>query len=294
TLGSHIAIGKTEYLIFPVKITTMNPSSDAGLSTGSRALQDPCAEKVLEQLRKDKQAVTTFDSFDPDIQQVAFVHLWQDYTRLHEIGRKYSVYDKWCPAADGDLYTADARTRLFDDAANSNDLNNKASAEGTRDHFRAVWQYRDPSDDYPPSRSDDDVSWDSWNLLIPSSSERHFELCQCVEERRCGSCGCDNWKKAGLHVWETISSQLLLYRLTAVFGMPPLHPDVGYKTCWTVELIYCKDTKNVFMLEDYKGGVNVHFHGSKEAGISAVDLLNWLISNKVPHEYDGILAGTVA
>ena len=271
----------------------MNPSSNTTLPT-ARTLQEVSAEKALEQLRKDKQAATTFASLDPDKQQVLFAHLWRDYIRLNEIGRKYDTYLKWCPAADGDLYTLDARKRLLDDGANSEDPEKEASAEDTRDGFCAVWRYRDPADEYPSGRNSDNISWNSTNLFMPPSSERQFEWCECVQKRRCGSCGCENRMKAGLDVSEIISSQLLLYRLTAVFGMPPPNPDVGYKTCWTVELVYRGDTNNVFLLEDYKGGVNIRFHGSPEAGISALDLLNWLISNKVPHEYDGVLAGTVA
>lgn len=33
-----------------------------------------------------------------------------------------------------------------------------------------------------------------------------------------------------------ISSQLLLYRPIAVFGMPPLMEADGYKSCWEIDL----------------------------------------------------------
>jgi hypothetical protein len=271
----------------------MNPSSsDANPPTGARTLQELSAEKTLEQLRKDKQAVTTFDSLDPGVQQVLFARLWQDYIRLYEVEHKYKTYQKWCPLADADLYTARARTRLINFNPESEDyVEEEPTAERVCDEFRAKWRYRDPAGFIPPTPNDDNVSWGMSHVFMPSSSERHFELCQCGRNR---GCSCGNQKGGGLLVPEAISSQLLLYRLHAVFGMPPPHPDVGYKTCWTVELGYRQEVSTVFLLEDYKGGVNLRFYGSKDASSSAMDLLNWLISDRVPHEYDGLIAGTVA
>jgi hypothetical protein len=89
-----------------------------------------------------------------------------------------------------------------------------------------------------------------------------------------------------------ISSQLLLYRLTILFGMPPVETD-GYKMCWEAKLRY-SDGVSILTFRDWKGAANVYFSGSAEASTEALQLVKYLISINCRHTYDGIRAGTAA
>lgn len=107
--------------------------------------------------------------------------------------------------------------------------------------------------------------------------------------------------------WSLISSQLLLYRLIAVFGPPPLSDKEqidGYKSAWAYTLYWIPDLVDnqkggkVFTsslcFADYKGAFTFHFTGSEEASKTALLLLEWLVSDNVPHTYDGVLVGNRA
>ena len=48
-----------------------------------------------------------------------------------------------------------------------------------------------------------------------------------------------------------IPSQLLLYRLIAIFGMPPFKEADGYKSCWEIDLRF-SDGVNVLTFKDSK------------------------------------------
>jgi hypothetical protein len=43
------------------------------------------------------------------------------------------------------------------------------------------------------------------------------------------------------YLWQKISSQLLYYRITSMFGMPRSDETDGYKVAWWVELVYKRD-----------------------------------------------------
>ena len=90
-----------------------------------------------------------------------------------------------------------------------------------------------------------------------------------------------------------MSSQLVLYRLTVTFGMPPPKEGDGYKSCWEVDLQHC-DGVSVLRLEDYKGAAEPRFRGTAGASVDALKLLNFLVGMNCPHTYDGIVAGTRA
>lgn len=86
-----------------------------------------------------------------------------------------------------------------------------------------------------------------------------------------------------------ISSQLLLYRLVAVFGMPAA---ASSKTAWGVVLTYGEEDEGFLAFEDFKGGAHVAFEGSVGASGSAVQLVEWLVGDNVPHGLCYRLLGT--
>jgi hypothetical protein len=91
---------------------------------------------------------------------------------------------------------------------------------------------------------------------------------------------------------DKISSQLLYYRLTTIFGMPPQRKLNAYYT-WRATLIY-KDGESCLEVGDCNGSATVYFHGTKEAKASALALLSFLTGLNCPHPYEGVVAGTQA
>jgi hypothetical protein len=96
---------------------------------------------------------------------------------------------------------------------------------------------------------------------------------------------------------EMITSPLLHYRILATFGTPKETSERldDYKSIWEVELYWTGDDGlSVLRIYDNKGGAAVQFYACQRASTSARQLIEWLISDNVPHPYDGVLAGTVA
>ena len=91
-----------------------------------------------------------------------------------------------------------------------------------------------------------------------------------------------------------ISSSLLLYRLIAIFGVPPQHKTDAHKSIWVIPLYWKDDTKCKVEFRDHKGYCTVGFEGCQESADSATRLVDWLLSNTVPHPYNYTLAGKSA
>jgi hypothetical protein len=104
----------------------------------------------------------------------------------------------------------------------------------------------------------------------------------------------------GESLFAVISSANLLYRLLCLYKatVESYGPD-GYKLVWTVSLKH-KETGETLMFGEWKGGSNMwtRFHSHEELPESfnkdLLELLNFLCSTKVPHPYDGCVAGSVA
>ena len=91
-----------------------------------------------------------------------------------------------------------------------------------------------------------------------------------------------------------ISSQLLYYRISVLFGMPSARRTDGYKSCWEVELRHIDGT-SILRLYDSEGAAAVGFNGlDGSASNDGLELINFLVSLNCLHTNDGIRAGTVA
>lgn len=104
---------------------------------------------------------------------------------------------------------------------------------------------------------------------------------------------------AGLY--QTISSALALYRIICMFQEPKIQMQGagGYKCPWFAYFKH-KKTGVYIALGEWKGafGLWTPFMGTKEFNgeikKDVVKLLELLISDRAPHPYDNITAGTVA
>lgn len=159
-------------------------------------------------------------------------------------------------------------------------------------YFRQRWLYdASKAKDVPPKeRSGETIEWHSLNLF---TSPRSSELVP-IQTRS----DIPDWKRYSYILSPTsgsISSQLLLYRLTAILGMPPATDYLDdYKQIWMVTLYWKDDKGSTIELCDYKGSAHVNFEGSEDASKSALKLVEFLQSDNVPHPYDSVLAGNCA
>ena len=188
------------------------------------------------------------------------------------------------------------------------EINLSANPHFIKAHFLKHWvngNYKsaDPPSEAGPERSHESslavkswVSWNQWCLYAsPEAPGFHYNRGGRFHPLQTGTNSC--------RVWELISSPLLLYRLMAVFGMPPASEQQEmdnskqawqYSLYWTTDRADGKLDRGRLTFCDYKGGPGVKFRGPEEASKSALKLFEWLVGDNVSHTYDNTLAGCAA
>ncbi len=274
-------------------------------STSQPSLQEISEKKVLEQILQSDNPDADFESLEPRAQRLVFSRLRIENTRLLEVEKKWSALTRNCPSTDVEIYLNSKRYNEEDeqeDEENGYDL---------QEEFVSNWSY--PAGDAReivseargnitrPARNAEGVEanedegkgleteryleWHKSNL-VADSSESDIQLCFHESTPRCRCMS--KWLNT-----RRVSSQLLFYRLTVTFGMPPAREQDGYKSCWEVDLKY-HDGPSVLSFYDYKGGANMRFFGTSKASDEALKLMTYLFGMKCLHTYDGIVAGTEA
>ncbi|KAH8745558.1 hypothetical protein F5883DRAFT_586889, partial [Diaporthe sp. PMI_573] len=224
--------------------------------------------KRLERLLCSKEPSHDFNLLKPLEQQSLFHYLFGEYKNLR---RCSELFEKHCPKADRTVVLHN-RERIPQRTANA-----------LLKRSRFDWSYAD--DSFVP---EDDIEWCSFarfRLTTPQQSLQ-LEVCTSGDERR------KHAVEKSFFLHQAISSQLLYYRLAVVFGMPEPVTTDGYKTCWSVVLQF-RDKTGRLELSDSKGGAWAAFCGSEDASKAALWLLGWIVSDQVPHTYDGVLAGCI-
>ncbi|KAK7424061.1 hypothetical protein QQX98_000671 [Neonectria punicea] len=245
-----------------------------------------------------------YDASDVETQRNLFHQLWEEYKPFLRL----AAADGRLPACD----RVDAETLHYDQISVLE--TNDSYVDPYEFQNRLVQQWgkpgRDLNDD-DTDHSDDDtddgdddatsdsdepetshVSWSPYGVYTAPGSPTFKALYRGALGAPSGSCLFSN----------KISSQLLLYRLIAMFGTPPKLPEEGsntarYKTIWEYPLHWTADqgrNKSTLWFRDWKGAASVHFSGSEEASEAALKMLEWLVSDNVVHPYDGVLAGNQA
>jgi hypothetical protein len=112
------------------------------------------------------------------------------------------------------------------------------------------------------------------------------------------------------YLWDKISSQLLYYRVTSMFGMPPAVEGDGYKVAWWAELAYKGDQAGrgattartpvedsapeasevevlaILQIGDWKGSPSASCRARDQKSLdAALELLNFLTQVEMPHTY---------
>lgn len=246
--------------------------------------------RSLEQFLGSDSADSDFASLEPFMQQLLFSKLRTENARLQEVEWKWSQLTGACPRTDIQIYLGFPTIESGGEEDRQNGYNQEAA-------FRDQWSYLIRDSDENEADGGErrgleiacDTSWGRINLFS-ESPDSDLRLCF---HRSNGSTRCSCLQNLENNFSHRVSSQLLLYRLTVTFGMPPPKEGDGYKSCWAVDLQHC-DGASVLSFMDYKGGATTSFYGTTKASADALKLLNFLVGEGCRHTYDGIAAGTTA
>ncbi len=113
--------------------------------------------------------------------------------------------------------------------------------------------------------------------------------------------GFEKCEKTNCSLYQAISPSLALYRTICLFDNPHVdcEGNAGYKVPWTMLLLH-KKTQNIIAVREWKGafGIGMSYYRTSDVPDSLKkDLklfLETILSDKSPHPYDGLVAGSVA
>jgi hypothetical protein len=157
----------------------------------------------------------------------------------------------------------------------SNKISNALECEADRYPYRTDWHYiysYGPNNGPPFLEQDDFIEWnnDDLRVVLPDT-----KFTVCLHALRSLSCKC---KLPTVPLYAQISSQLLLYRITATFGMPPAEAGDSDMAPWVVNLYHQDGDSNVTFGDD-KGFARVYFFGTRKPSNDALRLLNYLVGS---------------
>ena len=247
-------------------------------------LQALCEQKALE-----LDIESSFESLEPRLQHLLFNRVRAENARLREIEQKWESLTQFCPSLDTLIYLQLNRGLNEDDEIAMDDKIAKYEEEYV---FTELWRYEDTGEieRERARRMSSPIPkriWHSSDLASESPGEGLVIFVLRDPETNFFP------GRRQTYLWNRISSQLLFYRLTTTFGMPPPVGTDGYKVCWTINLQH-RDDSSRLMFYDYKGAASVRFFGSEDASEDALKLVNFLVGMECLHTYDGIVAGTIA
>jgi hypothetical protein len=202
---------------FPFKASQPQPK-EGPLFPSQPSLHELCQSLGLEQILPSD---SDFASLEPRLQQLLFNGLQTENARLREVEKLWLQLKEARPHIDTQIYLSSTRIEPEDD-------------EQQRE-FRRQWSYLTENamnhfyDIENEGSSPELVHSTIWSGSDLVSQSTDSELRLCVHHGHRDSCRQE--RIFSCHV----SSQLLLYRLTATFGMPPPREVDGYTSCWEVD-----------------------------------------------------------
>ena len=245
------------------------------------SLQDLAVTKSMKMVLNPDFKGSEFASLEPRLQQLLFEKLRDEIVRLQGVELDYHNFTEDIPQADKFLGTRAGRRRLPLDG-------DEPDAYLLQDRMRDKWLHESeiPLDDLTSRSVRNDVKL-TYTDLVYAKPDGEFTV-KPLDARHDSTSG---------YMYERISSQLLQYRLTVMFGMLPPSDNVdGYKGCWEATFLHHDDGDGISRLtfSEHKGSAMFRFIGSAEASLDAIELIKYLCGNEFPHSYDGIVAGTQA
>ena len=250
------------------------------------SLQLLCETKSLSQILDPNFTASDFTALEPRLQEILFDKLRKENARLLEIEKQWIQLRERCPRTDLEIHLHSGRAN-YD---HQDDIYEK------QQQIARKWNY-EGDDDVATSpaagRTSDNVYWDSWSIYWNSESGLYVYDPEAQKREWMDFSRQDLRLRMANRFTNRMSSQLLLYRIACIFGMPPQKECDGYKSCWGVCLRHCSGASNL-VLDEHKGAISVHFQGSSEDSQDALGLINLLVGTECLHTYDGIIAGTIA
>ena len=272
------------------------------------SLKELSVRKATSSILQHHERFSEFSKLDGRSQKLLFEELCKDALKLEALEAEKHIFRRLCPRADQGLYTASSSTRIafpeedYDDDDESGEepkLKEKNDAIDENpyrkiEYFQKKWSYKSSDDEGDTENREGllrDTAWKRWQAssVYYDPDDSIMKVMDMVR----GFNFDEHYKFIDNSFYTRISSQLLLYRLSVMFGMPERRESDGYKVCWEITLHH-SSRKGTLDVYDYKGAASAAFTGSSEASDDALDLLGFITQDDVPHTYDGTLAGTVA
>jgi hypothetical protein len=109
------------------------------------------------------------------------------------------------------------------------------------------------------------------------------------------------FERENTRLWKALPASLALYRTICMFNNPVVECEGnnGYKVPWTMHLLHT-ESNTVIAMREWKGGFGIglpHYEHTKMPLSLKRDLtllVETLVSDRSPHPYDGVVAGSVA
>jgi hypothetical protein len=232
-----------------------------------RSLQELCEIQLQDNVLKSDTADDEFASLEPRFQLLLFDRLRTEHARLTSMTEQLEEFSWRMPVVDRQL-----------SLGTSTNTSNALEFDTDRVLHRIIWSYvpsEGPDRHYHARRDDDFKQW-SDRVLRAGLPDTKFIICP--HHILAWSCEC---KLPKVCLCERISSQLLLYRISATFGMPPAEECDGYKSCWDA-CLHHEDGYSTVSFGDSKGGSTVKYYGTNKASDDALNLLNYLVGPTFP------------
>lgn len=236
------------------------------------SLKELCTKKALNLVLKSDYPAADFAALEPRLIEFLFNEMQTENARLKKMEKKWQDFEKQCPWIDRQMYLLPGWD-FFDD----DDLWKHIM------QFRSKWEYIEINDTDTKFEGTDSVAW-SGDDLVAQLPEVNLELCSDPH-------GGPNPPLRDSCFGKHISSQLLLYRLIVIFGLPPQIKE-DYDICWAIWLRRSGES-GFLHLGEVDGVPFVEFVGTSDASIDAMELTRCLIGTNCMHRH-GIVAGTIA
>jgi hypothetical protein len=149
-----------------------------------------------------------------------------------------------------------------------------------RKHFTTRWGVLKNQDVSDPPQAGSVVTWNDWEWSC--SKDEQYGLWVDLDKPDHLRYG----HASQMKLLDLISSQLLLYRITANFGVPPYTEDDSYKCAWSFTLWNSDDPTCNLKIYDHKGWPQADFCGGHKASTEALQLFDWLTGENCPHSCD--------
>ncbi|KAJ9603410.1 hypothetical protein H2200_012188 [Cladophialophora chaetospira] len=229
-----------------ISSTTEASQTTPGEKRPPRSLQCLSAEKYLEALKKADDPTDMLCGLSEDQRQVVLPHLLQDYKKLSDVEVSHHTYQR------------------------------------RREYFASKWRYIVADVDWEDMASImSTVGFAKHDLVRVSDPETPLVLCSCWKTDK----PCSGPHPSNLD--DIICGRRLFNRITSAFGhLPKAETSKQMVDDWVVNFAYWNGPKfdSTLNFTGYENGTfGCVFDGRRSKVADALELINWLATQQVPH-----------